>query len=139
MLKNFERTIRCEITQLQTENSYPVGVVNDCRIEFMHYHTFDEAKQKWILRSKRIEWNNLLLILVERDGCTYENLKEFDELPYKNKVAIVHRPYDDIKCAIVFPGFLKDKQVGTITDWKNLFGKRKYDEVDWVEILNKMK
>ena len=118
---------------------YPVGDLNGCQIHFMHYHTFEEAFAKWKARSRRINFQNLLVILVERDGCTYEDLQAFDQLPFTNKVAVVHRPYPDIKSALVFPGYENREEVGTITDWVSRFSGRKiYDKVDWIEILNRL-
>lgn len=61
------------------------------KIHFLHYETFAEANESWIRRSKRISWENNYFILVERDGCTYEDLLRFDKLPFKHKVALVHK------------------------------------------------
>lgn len=77
----------------------PCSLIGGGRIIFLHYTNFVEAANAWYRRVKRINWNNIYFVLVERDGCTYQNLKEFDELPFKHKVALVHRPYDDIQCA----------------------------------------
>ena len=138
-ISNLEDNLKEDVIEITSNKNYPVGSINGCRIDFMHYTTFKEARQQWIKRSKRVNLRNLLLLLVERDGCTYDNLKRFDSLPYPNKVAIVHKPYPLLKSTIYIPGFEQMNEVGTITDWKNLFGKRKYDIVDWVKILNNLR
>lgn len=138
-LNNLDRCLEAEVIEEQSEKPYPVGSVDGNKIYFMHYHSFSEAKAIWYKRAKRVNKENLLVILVERDGCTYEQIKAFDELPYKNKVAVVHRPYPDIKSAVVMPGCEDSGEVGRITDWNSIFGRREYDEIDWVSILNNMK
>lgn len=49
--------------------------------------------------------------MTDRDGCTKEDLIEFDKLSYKNKIVFTHVPYDDIKSAVYIKGFEKDNEV----------------------------
>ncbi len=39
---------------------YPIGIVDDIEIHFLHYKDKNEAYEKWIKRFKRINWNNVL-------------------------------------------------------------------------------
>ena len=48
----------------------------------MHYGTFEEAKLKWYERSKRVDYSNLYIVMTDRDGCTYEDMLEFDKIKY---------------------------------------------------------
>ena len=41
----------------------------------------------------------------ETKNCTYEDLVNFDKLPYKNKVVWTHKPYPDIKSSFYIKGF----------------------------------
>lgn len=70
------------------------------------------------------------------NGCTYDELKRFDALPFPDKMVLVHRPYPEIGSAVVVPGYADSDEVGILTDWSGLLGKRKYDVIDWVEVLN---
>lgn len=74
--------------------------------------------------------------MVERDGCTYEDLLRFDKLPFKHKVALVHKQYINLQSQFVIKGFDNDKQVGNVMDYKGLFGKRIYDQYSWIKFLN---
>lgn len=49
------------LTFVQTEKSYPVGKLADLEIHFMHYHSEQEANEKWQLRTPRMKLDNLLL------------------------------------------------------------------------------
>lgn len=139
-LSNLDACLNSELKQVSSDTTYPVGELNGCIIHFMHYHSFEEAVEKWYARSKRLVYDNLLVVMVERDGCTYNQLVEFDKLPFRHKIAVVHKPYPDIKSALVISGYEDCKEVGTITDWSSKFGGgRIYDRINWVDILNQVK
>lgn len=136
-LKNITYYNNLGLVKLNTEANYPMGVLGDLIIHFLHYKNFNEAKSKWNERVKRINLNSLYLIFVERDGATYKDLQEFDRLPYKNKIALTHREYFDIKCSFCIKGFEKDDEVGLIYDWKGPNSVKKlYDQFDFVCWLN---
>lgn len=62
---------------------YPVGRIGDVDIHFNHYKNFAEAKEKWDLRKKRINWQNLF---VEMKSSNPVEIAQFDRLPFENKV-----------------------------------------------------
>lgn len=70
--------------------SYPIGILSDgneeIEIFFLHSHRIEDAKEKWERRCKRINWNRLLIKFNDQNGCTEKELRQFLELPYKNKV-----------------------------------------------------
>lgn len=138
-ISNFYENLKADVIEIESHKSYPIGKVNDSVIHFLHYRSFEEAKQAWSKRANRINKKNLLFIFVERDGCKEEHLLKFDALPFPNKLALVHKPYHNVKCAVVMPGFESSVDVGKITDWKGICGMREYDAIDWVAILNSMK
>lgn len=121
---------------------YPVGVlrgVKEITVYFQHYKTEEEAAKKWRERSKRINLDNLFIILVERDGCTYDDLKRFDSLSiYSNKVVFTHKEYPEFVSAYYIPGFEHQGYVGDLWKYKNrMSGKRIYDEFPYVKWFNK--
>ena len=90
---------------------YPIGTLGDLTIEFIHYKTCELAKQKWEERAKRINKDNLFIMLTEQHDCTEEIVREFDKLPYKNKVVFTYRKYEDVKSSIYLEEF-KDNPKG---------------------------
>ena len=79
----------------------------------------------------------MFVLMTDRDGCTKDDLIEFDNLPYKNKIVFTHVPYDDIKSAVYIKGFEKDNEVGMCFKFKNRFtGKKYYDDFDYVSWFN---
>ena len=91
---------------------------------FVHYHSFEEAVNAFKRRITRISYENLFVIFSERDGCTYEDLKIFDNLPYNNKVVFTHKPYADIKSAYYIEGFEGSGKLGNIMAWDKKTGIR---------------
>jgi uncharacterized protein (DUF1919 family) len=117
--------------------TYPVGMLDDVRIYFQHYKTEEEAESKWLERSKRMNMENLFILFTDRDGCTKENLKDFDALPWKNKTVFTHIPYPDIKSAYYISGFEKEESVGLLYEYRKAsVGEKYYDEFDYVSWFN---
>lgn len=136
-LKNIEFYQQQNLTFVQTEKAYPVAKLADITLYFMHYHSEQEAEQKWNERTKRMDLDNLFVMMTERDGCEYQDLVEFDALPFKNKVVFTHKHYPKIKSAVYIQGFENNAMVGDIFEYTGLNGKRYYDQFDYVSWLNK--
>lgn len=116
---------------------YPTGMLGDIEIRFNHYSSFEQAVNKWEERKKRINWDNLFVLGIDGDNCTYETLQRFDALPYQNKVIFTHIPYPEIKSAYYIPGFEKEEGVGVLIYFKKQFFVRRYlDDFDYVSFLN---
>ena len=116
---------------------YPCGMIGDVEIRFNHYKTFEEAAAKWEERRKRIDWDNLFIIGIDGDDCTYDSLRRFDALPYKNKVIFTHTPYPEFSCAHYIPGFDAQEGVYRITDFTGGRSIRRHmDHFDYVSFLN---
>ena len=137
MVENLEWYMGQEMVEVKGENSYPVGMLGDVRIQLVHYESFDEGVQKWEERKRRINWDNLFIIGTDRDGCTYETIRRFEQLPYKNKVIFTHVRYPEFSSAYHIKGFEDRNELGVITFYKKQFLKRRYlDDFDYVGFLN---
>ena len=72
--------------------SYPVGVLKldetdpGVEIFFLHYKDQQQAREKWQRRCSRVNWNKLIIKFNDQNGCTEEDVKNFADLPYKNKL-----------------------------------------------------
>lgn len=137
-VKNLKHYINLELEFIKKENiEYPVGKLDDIEIYFMHYETERKAKLKWEERKRRINYENIFIIMTDRDGCTYEDLVEFDNLEYENKIVFTHLPYPEIKSSIYIKGFENENQIGHIYEFKNKStGEKFYDDFDYVKWFN---
>lgn len=127
-----------KLTELKGEGKYPEGLLGDVKIRFVHYKTFEEGVAKWEERKERINWNNLFFVGVEKDGCTYEIIEQFERLPYKNKVIFTRREYPEFSSSYYIKGFEEKEELGVITYFKNQPLMRRYlDDFDYVTFLNR--
>ncbi len=111
--------------------------MKDIKIYFQHYKTEEEAKAKWNERAKRMDYDKLFILFTDRDGCTEQDIVEFDNLPYKNKVIFVNKPHPNIKSAVYIRGFENDGCVGPCMAYKSKISYKKYyDDFDYVEWFN---
>ena len=76
----------------------------------------------------------------QTDGCTYETIKNFDNLPYRNKVIFTRKKYLEFSSAYYIKGFEEEEELGTITAFKAQNRKRRYlDDFDYVDFINNMR
>lgn len=117
---------------------YPVGILDDIRVDFVHYQSFDEAVAKWNSRLDRIDLDNAFYVVTERDGCTHDDLVAFDELPYRNKVVFVSKPMLGIASAFYDPSFpVTGGEVDVLSNYvSRLSGRRYLDAFDYVSFFN---
>lgn len=71
------------------EIDYPVARLDDITLWFTHYHSMEEALDKWEKRKKRINRNRLLIKWSQRYNQDPKLLQRFLALPYKNKIVFV--------------------------------------------------
>ena len=65
--------------------SYPIGLIGDVEVAFLHYHSEQKAKEKWKRRCKRINWDKLIVKFNDQNGCTDDHVRAFANLSFKNK------------------------------------------------------
>lgn len=139
-VESLEEYISLELVEERsTEYEYPVGLLGDVHVYFMHYESFALAKKKWDERKKRINWENLYIIMTEWEDSSNDLYERFEKLPYENKVlftAAEHKEYPSTYC---LPE--AKKEGGGLIDilkYKSLLsGKRYLDDFDFVAFLNK--
>ena len=117
------------------EHSCPCGKLGDLTIHFTHYKSFQEGAEKWAQRAHRIDWDNLFIFLMERDGLTYEQIKSLASVKARGLVVFTAHPYPDIPYALYIPQYASDGQVGNILEkvgWKDGRAYETYfDFVKW--------
>lgn len=83
-----------QLREWNTLGTYPIATLGGrIEIHFLHYHSEQEAKDKWGRRKKRINKKNVLVKFCDRDLCTPELIKRFDSLPFKHKICFTAKSY----------------------------------------------
>ena len=116
MLRNFEHYMSCELEfidssryQIQHERQkllgreYPIALLDGIELQFEHYESEEEAREKWERRVQRIDYDNLFIKMdVSKNEMTKELLEDFVKLPHRNMVGIA-APADCIPNPHVLP------------------------------------
>jgi uncharacterized protein (DUF1919 family) len=87
-----------ELMKNNTIRKYPIGLLDDVEIHFLHYKDTAEAFEKWERRKKRINFNNMIVKFCERDLATEDLIEQFDQLNFKNKICLTSKKYNMKSC-----------------------------------------
>lgn len=125
--------------------SYPVALCGDIRLYFAHGNdSFELHKRKWeagcklLNRTRKRDDANIFIIMNDRNFCSLEDLRAFDNLPYPNKVVFVHEPHPEIKSAFYVPAVKSTGEVDVMTDFVSAFSlSRRIDCFDWISWFTK--
>lgn len=71
-----------EVPRVVMGPHFPVGVLGNIKIYFMHYNSPDEAKQKWEDRKRRINKDRIFVIMVDRYGLSKKDFEDFKKIKY---------------------------------------------------------
>lgn len=119
------------------EYEFPCARLGDIVIHFTHYHTEQEAAQKWKERAARIDRNNLFVFLMERDGLTEETIRRLGSIRARGLVIFTANRYPDIPYALQIPKYRQDGEVGNVLALSYLSGRREYETYfDFVKWFN---
>lgn len=117
--------------------AYFSGSKERINLVFTHYHTEEEAAQKWEERSKRIDRENLFVFLEERDGLTKETMLELGKIRARGLVIFTANSYPDIPYALQIKKYASDGEVGNILAKNMLDDSREYEMYfDFVKWFN---
>ena len=61
---NLREYLSLDLVFVDAGESFPVAKLGDVLINFVHYKTREEAETKWMERKKRINWNNVWIIIM---------------------------------------------------------------------------
>lgn len=135
-LKNIKQLVSAELVEIPYK-ACPVELLGVIRVYFLHYQSFKDGVETWKRRAARIHWDNLYIVLSERDGCFLSDLEEFEKLPFSNKVAFTHLKYPSLASCFYLKGNERSHELGNIMNLKGLLGGKIYDQFNWVKFLNK--
>ena len=91
---------------------YPIGMLDDVEIHFMHYDTCKEAKEAWDKRKARINWDKIFVIATDRDGFDSDAYEQWKQIPYP-KILFTANP-EFTEDAVYYPEYAADGQVGDL-------------------------
>ncbi len=128
----FIETSKYEIAnEKRKTNKYPLAILKDVEIHFLHYKTYNEALKKWNKRKVRINRDNFLIVGSERDLCDESIIRRFQKLAYKNKIFFTANIYDNDTSLIHIKDYEKQGFIGDIYTENYLIHKY-FNIVKWL-------
>ncbi|MGM9534774.1 MAG: DUF1919 domain-containing protein, partial [Intestinibacter sp.] len=113
---------------------YPIGKLDDIEIYFNHYNTCQEAFDKWNERKTRINYDNLIVIMTDRDGFTSTEMEEFKKLKYKKLLFTSNSEFKNEKDVVYYQEFESHNYIGDIID-----NRKFYKDNMLVDKINELK
>lgn len=103
LLSNIDYYLCQPIHFVESNESYPVGMLDDVTIDFVHYKDEQEVVEKWKRRKSRmlsIDKDKWVVKMDDRQKSTVKYLEQFHSLPYKNKISfsIYDLPFKNHVC-----------------------------------------
>lgn len=127
-----------ELVFVESQYDHPVALIRDITVYFSHYKTEEEAENAWNRRKARINFDNLYIIMYDRDGITQEDILKIRDLPCKGRIVLSEhiRDYEGVD------------YIKTIKAGRGPFGNQFVDadgqgiytfekQFDYVEFLNR--
>ena len=68
------------LAKLGKDIHYPVGLIDDIEVYFMHYHNPEEALSKWYRRASRMNFGKLYFLLTETELMKEGHTKLFSDI-----------------------------------------------------------
>ena len=101
---NFIETSKySKYSKLKEKHNYPIALLHDAEIHFLHYNSIAEAKNKWSRRLKRIKFDDVTFYIkgCDRDVDDWNFfVKEWNKIEY-NKVFFSAVKRKNIDCTVV--------------------------------------
>ena len=95
----------------KNQSDVVIGLINDSvEVVFLHYHSPEEAIEKWRRRAERVNMDNLIVKFSQMNNCSLENLKDFSNLAFKKKVLLLASKVEGID-GIVIKRYSDNNQV----------------------------
>ncbi len=115
----------------------PCAKLDDITIHFTHYKTEQEAQEKWLSRMKRLDRDNLFIILAERDGLTPEEITQLGQVKARGLVVLTANAYPELPYALQIRKYKNDGEVGNILSAVHWNDGREYEKYfDFVKWFN---
>ncbi|HEU9376930.1 TPA: DUF1919 domain-containing protein, partial [Streptococcus pneumoniae] len=81
LLKNFRKYMEYELTftnnskwNTEYDGEYPIGILKDIELHFLHYANQEEAYEKWNKRKNRINYENIFFKMNDDNKCSLKLL-----------------------------------------------------------------
>lgn len=132
----YEPELKCEQMEPVLNRLYSVVCLGDVEIHMNHYTSFESAKEAWIRRRQRVNYDNIFVHAILGDE---KSIESFNKLSYKNKIGFTMLQCDE-------PGvysfsneertYIKEKYDGNVGNFLNHIVMNPSDECKRFDLLS---
>lgn len=134
---NLKSYLKLELYFINSKFDYPVATLGDITLHFNHYHNADEAASCWERRKKRIHYDNLFIIMYDKDGLSKEDIRSIENIKCRGRIVISNQEYPDLDYVKTIPVNMNDPKKRYRLDMNKWTGKRRFEQkIDIVRWLN---
>ena len=135
LARNLKHYQNIPLTFVESKYDYPVAMLENITIYFNHSKTKETARADWERRMKRVNFENLYIIIYDREDITEEDILALDSISCRGKMVISEKTYPHIPYVkTIRQGKLL---LGTHFNQRTWFGLRAYEVyIDFVKWLN---
>jgi uncharacterized protein (DUF1919 family) len=101
---NLKYYMSCEL-EMRWGEEYPIGVLDDIRVDFMHYDTCQDAKLAWDRRKKRINYKNIVVISTDRNEFDEGTFSEWRRIPYPKVLFTANSRFGLERDSVFYPQY----------------------------------
>ena len=112
---------------------YPIGLIYDVEIHFLHSQSQQEAKTKWLRRRSKINFSKIIFKYSTQNLWTMDDVIEFDRLELENKVLFTSK---------ILPGISSEQILMKVFEGEDNTGDEGqvyHDYMDITKYLNNLK
>ena len=99
---------------------YPIGILDDIKIYFMHFSSVELALEKWEERKKRVNLDRVFVIMVEQNGFTDKNYDEFQNIKYP-RILFTSNPNHQADNVVYFEKYKDLDELPNIIDHREFY------------------
>lgn len=123
------------------ENNVIVGLIGkEVEVVFLHYHSREEAYEKWMRRCKRVNYDNLLIKCNDQNDFTQKEFEALCKLEFKHKLFFTaNEKWKEPDFALYIERYRDQGYVVNDTTRRRWhFDTKDYLHIDTTAYLNKM-
>ena len=132
-VENLEYYLNQELIMLDG-TEVVTGKIDDLEIYFLHYHSNEEALNKWNDRKQRINFEKIFVIQTDRDGFDDDTFTRFKRLSYPKALITGNEKWKDEEVVIYLSQYKDDECIPDTIPEREFY---KDDKI--INLINKLK
>ncbi len=106
---------------------YPIGILGDVNIYFMHYETCTKAEESWKRRVQRIHQDKIMILATDRNGFGKAEYQIWEKIPYPKLLFTVHPEFSED--SVLYPEYAAEGCVPDLIPRKEFYRDGKLIEI----------